>query len=82
MSVGPQWSPRLILLLGQRRRGEPCSSGVHLQQNSILATNTYVPSSGIGIEWRLGKDKTRGSGRLYSLTVPVTLVTTVILPHY
>lgn len=61
MSVGAQWSPRLILLLRQRSWGEPCSwCTVHLQQNSILATSTYVPSSGVGIEQRLGKDKTRG----------------------
>ena len=51
------------------------------QQNRVLATGTYIPSSGVGIEPRLGEDKTKGSGGLYSLEVPVTLVATVILPH-
>lgn len=44
VSVGAQVVPRLILLLRQRSGGRTCSwcTMTH-NQNSILATNTYVP---------------------------------------
>lgn len=76
--MGLSAHPASVLLLIREDLGEPCSHHVCCLQQSLF-TVTGILSPRFHIVVLIWKGKGKGSRELYSLTVHMDLVTTVIL---